>query len=425
LTSKGVAYPFVRLGECGVRVLDCHHLTPKSVSNGFPYVAIPDLKDGRIDLSGVRRIGAEDFVTWTAKTKPQAGDVIVTRRGRVGDTAVVPPSLSCALGQDLVILRSDGLVVDQDYLRYAARGPLWHQEVDRFRNVGAVFGSLNVRDVAKLRIPLPPTSEQGAIAETLGGLDDKIEVNRRISGTIEGIAKALFRSWFVDFDPVRGTATGLDEVRALFSDRLVESSIGLVPEGWRVATVSALASASRESLDPRLYPEEEFDLYSLPAFDAGRMPSIETGSRIKSTKLKVPPGSVLVSKLNPRIPRVWWPQPLGSRPAIASTEFVVALPQAVTTRAYLYGLFTSARFMTSLASLVRGTSGSHQRVSLSDLLCIRVVVPPHEVVARFDVSAAPMFGLQESLAAQSRTLRELRDTLLPKLTSGEIRLGAA
>jgi type I restriction enzyme, S subunit len=98
--------------------LDCDHRTPKAQAGGYPYLAIPNIRDGRLDLSDVRLISQDDLVSWTRRTKPRAGDVVLTRRARYGDTAVVPEGLACALGQNLVILRSDGTCVDQSYLRW-------------------------------------------------------------------------------------------------------------------------------------------------------------------------------------------------------------------------------------------------------------------------------------------------------------------
>src|SRR6266511_3507106 len=107
----------VELADAGVHVLDCEHKTPLDAGQGHPYIAIPNLVDGRIDLTKVRRISDDHLQEWTRRTRPQAKDIIVTRRGRVGDSAVVPNGLDCAIGQNLVLLRSDGAQVDQDFLR--------------------------------------------------------------------------------------------------------------------------------------------------------------------------------------------------------------------------------------------------------------------------------------------------------------------
>ena len=184
----------MELSEAGVSVLDCEHKTPPDAGEGYPYVAIPNLVDGRLDLSTVRRVSDAHFREWTRRVRPRSGDIIVTRRGRVGDSAAVPDGLDCAIGQNLVILRSDGSRVDQGFLRWAARGQLWDEEVNRLRNVGAVFDSLNVRDVARIRISVPRLAEQRAISAVLLALDAKISSNYRLRSRLDGIATTVFEA---------------------------------------------------------------------------------------------------------------------------------------------------------------------------------------------------------------------------------------
>ena len=228
MTSR---WDLAELADAGVSVLDCEHKTPPDAGSGHPYIAIPNLVDGRLDLTSVRRITDEHLREWTRRTRPQPGDIIVTRRGRVGDSALVPEGLSCAIGQNLVILRSVTRRVDQRFLRYAARGRLWADEVDRLRNVGAVFDSLNVRDIARIRIPVPPLEEQQAIASVLGTLDDKIDSNRRLASLLEEIVAAVFRARFVDF-------VGVEE----FED----SGIGRIPSDGKSGSLADIGLLHRQ-----------------------------------------------------------------------------------------------------------------------------------------------------------------------------------
>jgi type I restriction enzyme S subunit len=141
------------------------------------------------------------------------------------------------LGQNLVLLRATNGRITPEYLRWATRGREWWNEVDRYINVGAVFESLKCADIPEFQIPLPSLPKQKAIAHILGTLDDKIELNRKTNETLEAMAKALFQSWFVDFDPVRakaeGRPTGLpDAISDLFPDSFEESELGEIPRGW-------------------------------------------------------------------------------------------------------------------------------------------------------------------------------------------------
>ncbi|MCA9135123.1 MAG: restriction endonuclease subunit S, partial [Planctomycetales bacterium] len=184
------------LREAGVSLIDCVHKTPPAAVEGYPYVAIPQMKGGRVELDGVRRISSQHFMDWTKKALPQTDDVILSRRCNPGATAWVSPDLKCALGQNLVLLRADGTRVHPPFLRWLTRGKDWWDQVGTFINVGAVFDSLRCADVPNFRLPLPPIPEQRTIANILGTLDAKIELNRRMNETLESMARAIFKSWF-------------------------------------------------------------------------------------------------------------------------------------------------------------------------------------------------------------------------------------
>jgi hypothetical protein len=143
------------LRDAGVTLIDCDHRTPPASNNGYPYVAIPQLKEGRIELKDVRRISPENYLEWTRKAKPQEHDVILSRRCNPGETAHVPAGLECALGQNLVLLRADGSKLYPPFLRWLVRGPHWWEQVGKFINVGAVFESLKCAEIPNFKMPLP------------------------------------------------------------------------------------------------------------------------------------------------------------------------------------------------------------------------------------------------------------------------------
>jgi len=189
--------------------------------------------------------------------------------------------------------------------------------------------------------------------------------------------------------------------------------------------VSTLLTISREGLNPGNWPEEVFDHYSIPAYDDGRLPIAESGALIKSNKSVVSPDSVLISKLNPHIPRVWLPAVSGQRRSVCSTEFLVTRPVGVMSRAYLYALFSSNAFLEVFGTLVTGTSGSHQRVQPEGLLNLDIVMPPNELITRFTQLVQPFYERVSHNLHESRSLAELRDALLPRLLSGEVQVSAA
>jgi type I restriction enzyme S subunit len=295
--------------------------------------------------------------------------------------------------------------------------------------MGSAVVALSRRDFLAYPVPIPTTEHRLAVA-ILDAIEERIEINRRINETLEAMARALFKSWFVDFDPVRakgeGCATGLPkEISELFPESFEDSELGEVPKGWTVGKIGDLLALSRSGLNPGAFEDEVFEHYSIPAFDDGRTPKIEEGQSIKSNKFIVVPGCVLLSKLNPRTPRIWLPllsSPLRAR-AVCSTEFLVTLPKHNSSQEFLYCLLSSDNFTTEFTTLVTGTSGSHQRVRPESLLNLDSVLPPLGLVQRFTELVSPMLHRINQNLAESGTLTAQRDTLLPKLLSGEIRIG--
>ena len=291
---------------------------------------------------------------------------------------------------------------------------------------GSTMPKLTQGNLNRLPVIAPPLAVQKAIAAVLGALDDKIELNQRMNATLEAMARALFQSWFVDFDPVRKNKDQggkmKDEISALFPASFQDSALGLIPKGWEVGRVADVSDFGRSSLNPGEFPEETFDHYSLPAFDDGRTPKAELGSAIMSNKLVVMRNSVLLSKLNPHIPRIWLPDLHATRRSVCSTEFIVASTRPGYSREFLFSLFTSAAFGSTYGTLVTGTTGSHQRIRPESVLEIKTVIPSPKLVEAFTTVAKPMFDQINRNIDQSRTLATLRDTLLPKLLSGEIQI---
>jgi type I restriction enzyme S subunit len=183
-----------------------------------------------------------------------------------------------------------------------------------------------------------------------------------------------------------------------------------------------LVELSRATVDPSQYPDELFDHFSIPAYDDGRVAVREPGSKIKSTKFLVSRESVLISKLNPHIPRVWLPASREDARAIASTEFLVVSARRPFTREFLYTLLSSPHFTEGFASRVTGTSGSHQRVKPADLLAMRVRVPGEGDIEELSGVLRTLLDRAQLAIDESRNLAATRDALLPRLLSGEQRV---
>ena len=289
---------------------------------------------------------------------------------------------------------------------------------------------LNQTILSQIPVAAPSPPAQRSIAHILGTLDDKIELNRRMNETLERMARALFKSWFVDFDPVRakmeGRDTGLPNYIAdLFPKRLVDSEIGEIPKGWDVFRMDQIANHHTRSTSPSRSPELEYEHFSIPAYDASQRPAVEPGAAIRSNKTLVPMDAVLLSKLNPRIPRVWVPSDPTGRPQVCSTEFLACTPHSPANRSLLFALFADHRFRALLKSLVTGTSTSHQRVPPKALKAHQVLAGSPRLFAVFGEVTRGMLARILKNRSEAATLADLHDTLLPKLMSGETCLAEA
>lgn len=292
--------------------------------------------------------------------------------------------------------------VDARFLYYATADP------SNWPKRGAAQPFISLGDAKAMKLDLPPLANQKVIAATLGSMDDLIENNRRRIALLEQMAQAIYQEWFVHFRyPGHEHAS------------LVDSELGPIPDAWDVVELGSVAEAERLTVHPKHDPDAYFDHYSIPAFDDGQLPSVESGETIRSGKYAVTQPAVMVSKLNPRIPRTWFVEPSGAR-AVASTEFVILRPKGERSLDWTYATVTSPQFEDRMTQLSGGTSGSHQRLRPGDMLGIPVLDPPTELVRHTTDAIGPALAMARRLRLQARELGAIRDLLLPKLVTGQI-----
>ena len=394
--------------------------------SGPRFLRITDIVSGQIDWTSVPYVAVNDGTS--EKYRLHNGDIVVARTGAsTGASAYIKDPPRAVFASYLVRLQAKPGFSPR-FLAYFLKSEAFWQFIrgvlgDKSAQPNA---SASTMTAAPLRAPRDK-AEQRAIAHILGTLDDKIELNRRMNATLEAMARALFRSWFVDFDPVRAKMEGRDtglpkDIADLFPDRLVDSELGHIPQGWRMWRLEELANHHAQFITPSSDPEAEFDLFSLPAHDTGQLPARVTGMAIGSNKALVPPNAVLVSKLNPKILRVWMPEKSSGSLQVCSTEFIVFTPRSPATRSLLFSLFSDANFREMLQSMVTGTSGSHQRVPANGLKQRQVLPGTRALLRSFGEIVTPILAHTVEARAESRSLAALRDALLPKLVSGELRV---
>ncbi len=421
-------WDFLTLEKAGVRLLDCVHKTPSAQATGLPYVAIPQLHEGEIELSDARRISAADFEEWTKKTDPQPFDMVLSRRCNPGETAYVRPGMRFALGQNLVLLRSDGTRVRAPFLRWMVRTPYWWTEINKFLNVGAVFDSLRCADVPKFSLPIPPLRHQDAICSLLGALDDKIALNRRMNKTLDAMARAIFKDWFVDFGPVRAKAERRQpylakETWALFPNTLDPQDR---PTGWDERAVYGIAEFVNGAAykDMHFSPERDgLPVIKIVELKNGVTASTKFTTTDLGSKYKIDTKEILFSwSGNPdtSIDTFVW---VGGE-AWLNQHIFRARENGSATRAMIY--FQLKQLKPVFAEIARNkqTTGLGH-VTGADMKALKVCAPPPAVANAYEKIVGPAFERICSNLLENRTLEKLRDLLLPKLMSGEIRLREA
>lgn len=390
----------------------------------IPWVSARDMKRFRLRDTGLH-LTAEGLANGTRQV-PTGTLLLLTRGMRLlKELPVCVTERPMAFNQDVKALLPKARV-DPGFLPYLVVGNR-SGLLNLVDLAGHGTGRINSDELRAFRVRLPPTSEQRAIAHILGTLDEKIELNRRMNETLEAMARALFESWFVDFDPVRakmeGRDTGLPEdIADLFASRLVDSEIGPLPDGWRLGTFGAIAEEVREPVHPLKHPDLVFRHFSFGAFDNGREPVLQPGREIRSQKFRVPSGTVLVSRLNPETERVWLVGEGAGESSVCSTEFLVSRPRPPFGPNFLYCQTLSCGFRDGLRGLATGTSKSHQRARPGAVLNLPVVLPSPALVSRWEEAAEGILSRANRCRRESAELAWLRDALLPTLVSGTVRI---
>lgn len=371
----------------------------------------------------------------SASTLPLSGSVT---RFKVGDTLfsnirtyfkkVWQAKFDGCCSNDVLVFRSANTeILLPDYLHQICRWERFTELAIR-TSKGAKMPRGDKAALADFMFKLPPIEEQRAIAHILGTLDDKIELNRKQNETLEAMARALFKAWFVDFEPVRAKMEGrwqrgqsLPGLSAhlydLFPDRLIESELGEIPEGWEMRSLDSIANYLNGLALQKFPPESETEF--LPVIKIAQLRTGNTNGADKaSTKIKpdyvVVDGDVLFSWSGSLEVEVW----NGGRGALNQHLFKVTSNEVPK---WFY-FFATRHHLPDFRAIAAGkatTMGHIQRKHLADA---RIAVAPPEIMKKFDALISPQFDQMINNAQQSRTFAQLRDTLLPKLISGELRM---
>ena len=271
--------------------------------------------------------------------------------------------------------------------------------------------------IMRYNINLPSLEEQEKIANILSSLDDKIELNNEMNKTLEEMAQSIFKRWFVDFEFPNEDG----EPYKSSGGEMVDSELGMIPKGWEVKELSQLVNIITKSEKPFENEDILYEHFSIPALDSNKLPILEFGNSISSNKYKIDNDCILISKLNPNNKRIWNPY-CNTSNSICSTEFIVY--QAINNypKSYIYEIINSDEFTKFLVANATGSTGSRQRVKPKDTLGYKIVLPTIDKIIEIDKILSPIHKNIQLNTQESNTILQIRNTLLPKLMSGEIKV---
>ena len=415
-----------RLDSICLLVVDCPHATPKWTDSGVVVLRNQNIKGGRLDLSSPSFTDEEHYLGRVKRAVPQVGDIVITREAPMGDVCQIPAGLKCCLGQRQVLLRPDPKKVDSRFLLYALQSPYIQHQIGWNEGTGSTVSNLRIPVLEALSVPTPGLAVQREVAETLGAIDDRITLLRETNTTLEAIAQALFKSWFVDFDPVHAkmqghAPEGMDEATAaLYPDSFEDSELVPVPKGWKIGVLSDIATTVKKQLSPtdlhaglNYVGLEHIPRKSLSLVDW------DDASGLESAKAAFRKGDVLFGKLRPYFHKVV----IAPFDGVCSTDILVCQP----TKPSYRGISAQHLFSDELIAYAdRLSNGAKMpRVNWGDLAAYQIVLPVEAISDAFSKAIDPLIERITHNVHEAKNLASLRDTLLPRLISGQLQLQEA
>ena len=388
-------------------LIDYRGKTPKKTAFGVPLITAKIIKNGRIETPS-EFISLNDYDSWMVRGFPKVGDVVLTTEAPLGEVAQLDDA-NIALAQRVVTLRGKSGVLDNTYLKYYFLSNVGHQRL-KARETGTTVTGIKQSELREVIIDVPPYEIQVRISNILKSLDDKIENNRKINVNLEQQAQALFKSWFVDFEPFK-------------NGEFIESELGMIPKGWRVERVENLALKMASGGTPKSLNKDYYsgdikwfstkELKDCFLFDSEK--HISEDALNNSSAKMFPEGTVLMAiYAAPTVGRLG----ILTSPATFNQAAVGIVPKENVGSEFIYMSLLSERI--NLNNLASGAA--QQNLNVSIVKNYNILVPEQKVLDEFNRITKSYFTLLKRNANESRRLAELRDTLLPKLMSGELKV---
>ena len=423
-------WPELTLEECLDALIDYRGKTPTKTESGIPLVTAKVIKGGRIETP-TEFIAPEEYDSWMRRGIPATGDVVLTTEAPLGEVAQLG-SEKVALAQRVITLRGKKDFLDNTYLLYLFMTEEMQDQL-KARATGTTVLGIKQSELRKVMIKAPPLVVQRSAANVLKNLDDRIALLRETNATLEAIAQALFKSWFVDFDPVHAKARGEppqgmdDATAALFPDSFEESELGMIPKGWRVEpigdAVECVGGGTPNTKNTEFWEPEEFAWTTPKDLSGIQSPVLlETERKLSAIGLAkvssglLPIGSLLMSSRAPigylAITQI---------PVAINQGYIAMLPGGCLPPIYL--LFWCQQNMEVIKNHANGST--FMEISKKAFRPLPAIIPDESIISAFTDLAEPLFARLVANEQQVQTLAQLRDTLLPKLISGQLRLPEA
>ena len=387
------------------KLIDYRGKTPKKTLSGVPLVTAKIVKNGTIN-GYTEYIAEEDYDKWMVRGFPKVGDVILTTEAPLGEVALLKEE-KVALAQRIVCLRGKDNVLDNTYLKYYLQSGKGQKSLSA-RESGTTVTGIKQAELRRVDIEYPAYDDQRRIASILSSLDRKIELNNKINADLEEMAQAIFKNWFVDFEPFK-------------DGKFVDSELGMIPEGWKVGRLEDIANivggSTPSKAKPEYYTQKGIawltpkDLSSHPAVysSRGEIDITQEGYNSTSTKL-MPRGTVLFTSR----------APIGYI-SIAQNDICTnqGFKSLVPRKAGTCFLYCFLKYVTPEIEN-KSTGSTFKEASGALMKSLQVIMPEQKVFEEFEEIVSPLFARIESLEKETSRLSLLRDTLLPRLMSGEL-----
>ena len=365
-----------------VNYLDTGNITENRIDS-IQYI---DVKNEKLPSRARRKVKTDSIIYSTVRPNQRHFGIIKSQ----------PENFLVSTG--FAVIEVNAEVLDADFLYYLLTQATLVEALHAIAEQStSAYPSIKASDIEDLEIEIPDLGTQKKIADVLGSLDRKMAQNTAINKNLIQQTQALYSAWFEKFLPFNGN----------------------MPSDWHIGTIGDIATIKTNSFNPQKNPKVMLEHYSIPAYDEQHFPVFEPSDNVKSNKYVLTDNSVLASKLNPDTKRIWRPICLTDH-AICSTEFIVFETNNSAHKDFLFSIIDSQSFSDWMYAHTTGSTNSRQRTTPSTTLKFKVPIAPDDVINAFCTSVTPMYDLVSQNLQENQRLTSLRDSLLPKLISGEI-----